>query len=119
MSFPKLNEAVKAINWDEIRQTELDHKPQTDEHVTQLKEIEKQASQLLDAKTSYIGLTAKLFRMAAQDGNPLDTIEVIDMEQYGFFIEEEMDTLMEIKDLMTFATYCLQQHLLRGGKDHE
>lgn len=119
MIFPKLNKAVKAINWEQVRQTEWSKKPQTNEHVKQLKEIENQASQLLDVKTGYIGLTAKLFRMAAQEGNPLENLEIIDMEQYGFFIEEEMNTLMEIKDLMTYASYCLEQHLAHGGKIHE
>ncbi|WP_130537654.1 hypothetical protein [Thiomicrorhabdus indica] len=96
---------------------DFNHPKRNPEQLEALHQVERYTSNEMETRPENIRLMARLLRSATKDeDNPLQMAEV---EQFGFWLENEMNLLGQIQYQNADAVYCLTEHLKAGGQPFE
>lgn len=116
MSLSDLLQPLKEHNPIFTRGNDVLDQPQDPAQVKNLQAISKHSSNAIEDIATHTEKFARFFYMAVQD-NAMDTVNQCDLEVFGFFIESQMNTLMELKALHDEAEYYLKRHKECGGSN--
>lgn len=114
MSLSDLFQPLKEHKPTFINCNEVLNKPQDPEQLENLQAINKHSNNAIEDIAAHTSMVARLLTMAVQD-NAMDTVNQDDIEVFGFFIESQMQTLIELKALHDASEYHLQRHKECGG----
>ena len=115
MSLSNLFQPLKEYNPIYVRGNDVLNQPQDPEQLKKLQAISKHSSNAIEDIATQTGMVSRLFYMAVQD-NAMDTLNQCDLDAFGFFIESQMETLIELKALHYEVEGYLKRHKEFGGE---
>lgn len=96
-------------------QREFNNPKRNREQFESLQKLERFTSNELDTRPGNIKLMARLLRSAITDED--DPLEMHEVEQFGFWLESEMDLISRIQYQNANANFSLTEHFKAGGSD--